>query len=148
MRNFHNRMGVKWRAITATIIETREEVLRWNKYSAWNGLVQRFILLLFLANFETVTRIPRTETNVMLCMSFTASNHWLLRKRVTYPLYHMADNLNITNQSGFGRKHFETPWDRTRSGERGIEKCSVDFLSTSQKLNYRLSRSWQCPTRR
>lgn len=44
-------------------------------------------LLLFLANFETVTRILRTETNVMLCVSFTASNHWLLRKHVCLTHY-------------------------------------------------------------
>lgn len=62
---------------------------------------------------------------------------------VTYLLHHMVDYLNITNQSTFGRRHFETPRDRTQSGERGIKKGCMDFLSTTQQLNHRLSRSRQ-----
>lgn len=65
---------------------------------------------------------------------------------VTHSLYHMVDNLNITNHSGFGRKRFETLWDRTWSGEREREKCAMDFLSKKKKHNYRLNKSWQCPT--
>lgn len=65
---------------------------------------------------------------------------------VTYLLHHMVDYLNITNQSTFGRKHFETPWDRTQNGARGIKKGYVDFLSTTQQLYHRLNGSGQHPT--
>lgn len=100
-------------------------------------------LLLFLADFETVTGIFRTEMNVMLCMPFTASSHWLLRKHVwltccTIWLIISTSQINPPLE-GSVLKHCGTE----HSGQRGIKKGCVDFLSTTQQLNHRLSRSGQ-----
>jgi len=67
-------------------------------------------LLLFLANFEIVTRILRTEASVMLCVFQSQEPLAMEKTHVTDLPQHMVDNLNITNCSGFGRKSFETLW--------------------------------------